>query len=418
MRCEILSTGDELRSGSVLDTNAPYITKRVEECGLFVSRHTCVGDNGDELIEVFNEIGERSDIAFVTGGLGPTNDDITAYAAAKASSSELVFSEEAFETVKRFFVGRNIEISESNKKQAYIPENATVIPNMIGTAPGFICNISGCNFFFLPGVPYEMKDMMKSFVIPKIMEMNGEENLFNIIESITLFNLPESKLGEMISPVENRYKNVQVGIRAKFPQLQIRLYGKGQDKDLVIEELAKAKKDVIEITSNWVVSNVGRTLEEELGEILKERNATIALAESCTGGLISSSLTDVSGSSDFFLFSGVTYSNDAKMKILGVSEDTLIKYGAVDVETAKEMAEGTRKVSGATYGISTSGIAGPTGGTDEKPVGTVCIGISSELETKGFKIVYKSNSRLINKRIFAAKALDLLRRYILRLEME
>ncbi len=417
MRCEILSTGDELRSGSIVDTNAPYIAKRLEECGLFVSRHTCVGDTESELIDILKEIGNRADITIVTGGLGPTNDDITSKAASIASETDLVFNEEAYETVKRFFKSRNVEISETNKKQAYLPEGSEVIPNKIGTAPGFICKVSNCSFFFLPGVPYEMKKMLKDFVIPKISEINGDDKLFNKIDSVTLFNLPESKAGEILSPIEDNYKFVKVGLRAKFPELQIKLYGTGKIEKEVNKEIENAKKEVLEIASDWVVSEDGLSLAEELGKLLVNRSETVAIAESCTGGLISSTLTDISGSSDFFLFSGVTYSNEAKMKVLNVSEDTLIKYGAVDVETAKEMAIGARKAAGATYGISTSGIAGPTGGTDEKPVGTVCIGISSEFETKGFKIIYKSNMRKINKMIFAAKALDLLRRYILKLEM-
>ncbi len=413
MRVEILSTGDELTSGAVIDSNSGYIARKIEERGYSVSRHTCVADNLGDLSYLIGEIAQRADLALVTGGLGPTADDITANAAAAAAGSELSFNKEAKENVEHFFKKRSLPYNDLNDKQAMLPEGAVPIFNPVGTAPGFYLTIKGCTFIFLPGVPHEMKAMMEKGV-PEVVEglLAGEKRV-NLTVTISTFGLPESVVGGKVASVEEHFPPIRLGMRAKFPEIQIKLYAAGTREEGLSRELSRASAWVVEQFGSKVFSTEGLSMEAEVGRLLTGRGATLAAAESCTGGLIGHMATDVPGSSDFFLFSGVTYSNEAKINILGVNKATIVKHGAVHENTAMEMAEGARRVSGATYAISTTGIAGPDGGTAEKPVGTVCIGIAGPGFARAKKFRFKTFDRLLNKRIFAVTALDMLRRELL-----
>lgn len=413
MIAEIFSTGDEIRSGALADTNAAYIAQRLEEAGAEVVRHTCVGDDLNRLESVLREIGERSDIGVVTGGLGPTTDDLTAEAAAKAAGVNLVFNDAAFSCIEAFFKRRNYPMSQSNRKQAMIPEGAEVIYNPVGTAPGFSLKIGNCTVFFLPGVPFEMKKMLSDSVLPRIAELQGEDRKFCLVKNISTFGLGESVVGEQVADLEKEFPGIRLGLRAKFPEIHVKFYAVGEDEQVLKDTAERATQWVLDRIGNKVLSVDGASMEAVVGDLLRQKQATLAVAESCTGGLISHWLTDVPGSSDYFLFSGVTYSNEAKMKVLGVSPDTLAKYGAVHEETAKEMADGARRVAGADYGLATSGIAGPGGGTDEKPVGTLAIGLASPngIKSRTFRFSFGIRSR--NKTMFAMTALDMLRRELM-----
>lgn len=413
MKAEIFATGDEILTGAVIDSNSAYIAQKLEEAGIEVVRHGCVGDDVEAIAAILKEISTRADMAVVTGGLGPTLDDITAEAAARAAGVELVFDREAMSCIENFLKTQGRDVIALNKKQAMLPEGAECLVNSVGTAPGFVLKTGGCVFFFLPGVPSEMRRMLSGGVLPWIDKLQKGERSFSLVKTISTFGLTEASVNERLAGLTEKFSGIKLGLRARFPIIYVKLYVRGKDKERADILLEKALEFVLNKIGEFAFSTDGESMETIVGSLLRRKKATIAIAESCTGGLISNLLTNVPGSSDYFLFSGVTYSNKAKIKVLGVSETTLKKYGAVHEETAKEMADGVRRISGATYGISTSGIAGPGGGTNEKPVGTVCIGIATADSVEAYRLNFQFNERLRNKMIFAITALDLLRRKLL-----
>lgn len=410
---EILATGDEIRTGALIDSNSAFIAEKLEEAGVQIARHNCVGDDLNEMVAIVKEISRRADLAVVTGGLGPTADDRTAEAAAKANGVPLVTDPSALRSVENFFKTRRRKLTDINRKQARLPEGSECLNNPVGTAPGFELMIEGCSFFFLPGVPHEMRRMLSTSVLPRIFELFGNDRDFNLLKTISTFGLPESLTAERLSGFEGAFDDIQLGLRAKFPEIQIKLYTSGSQQDKLQRRLTAASSWVVEKLGDHIFSDKQESMQAVVGSLLQAKNENLAVAESCTGGLISHLLTEVSGSSDYFLFSGVTYSNQAKQSVLGVSPATLSRHGAVHEQTAVEMAQGARTITGATYGLSTSGIAGPDGGTREKPVGTVCIGLASPQTTAGFHFTFPNFSRTMNKQLFAMTALDLLRRHLL-----
>jgi len=410
MIIEILATGDEIRTGAAVDSNSAHIAQVLEHAGLEATRHTCVGDEMDMMVSILKEIGSRADVAVVTGGLGPTVDDITAAAAAKAKGVERVLNRSALRVVENFFKSRKRDMGPSNKKQAMLPMGAESLNNPIGSAPGFFLKIDRCSFFFIPGVPFEMKRMLSDEVLPRIRKLGGGTSELSLVKTLSTFGLAESVIGELLTGLSEEFPEITPGFRSKFPEIQVKLYIRGKDDQILRKILEEASLWVLGKLGENIFSMDGSSMQTVVGGHLTAKQATLAVAESCTGGLISHLLTNVPGSSGYFLFSGVTYSNQAKTKVLGVSSEILKQYGAVHEETVKQMAQGVRQVAGATYGLATSGIAGPDGGTDEKPVGTVCIGLATPNDVKGFGFVFPFNTRLMNKRIFAMKALDLLRR--------
>jgi len=410
---EILSTGDEICMGSIVDSNAAHIAVSLQEAGITVSRHNCVGDDMDDLVSILTEIGDRTDVLVVTGGLGPTTDDLTAEAAARASGSKLTLDQPCVKYIEQFFAQFSRKMAKSDYKQALLPESAIPIFNLAGTAPGFILNIGKCRCYFLPGVPKEMEKMLSESVVPDIVKFHGDETVFSAASQLSVFGLPEATVNDRLTDFLTMFPSVKLGMLARFPTITVKLTAFGEDEPSLKNDIKRAGKWAHEKLKDKVFSVDGKSMEAEVGELLRSNNATIAVAESCTGGLIAHLLTNVAGSSDYFLFSGVTYSNQAKIRVLGVPEDTIATYGAVHEETVKAMADGVRKVSGATFGLATSGIAGPTGGTEEKPVGTVCIGISTENEKIGFRFHSPFKDRLSNKQIFAICALDMLRKTLM-----
>ena len=414
MKAEILATGDEILTGAVIDSNSAHIAQELEEAGIEVVRHGCVGDDIEAIATILKEISTRADMAVVTGGLGPTLDDITAEAAARAAGVELVFDREAMSCIENFLKTQGRDVIALNKKQAMLPEGAECLFNSVGTAPGFVLRTGRCVFFFLPGVPSEMRRMFSGGVLPWIDKLQKGERSFSLVKTISTFGLTEASVNERLAGLTEKFSGIKLGLRARFPVIYVKLYVRGKDKERADILLEKALEFVLNKIGEFAFSADGESMETIAGSLLRREKATIAVAESCTGGLISHLLTNVPGSSDYFLFSGVTYSNKAKIKVLGVSEATLKKYGAVHEETAKEMADGVRHIAGATYGISTSGIAGPGGGTNEKPVGTVCIGIATADSVEAYRLNFQFNERLRNKMIFAITALDLLRQKLLK----
>lgn len=414
MIADIIATGDEIRTGALVDSNSAYIAEKLEEAGIVVSRHICVGDDLKELRNVLRETARRAGIAVVTGGLGPTVDDLTAQAAAEAKGVALRFNQKALETVEAFFKKRNFPMSTKNRKQAFLPEKSLCIDNPVGTAPGFEMQIENCVFFFMPGVPYEMKRMLEKEVLPSIKRVRGGKYLHARVKTICSFGFPESVVDEKLSNITDEFPDINLGLRASFPVIQVKLYGRDKNRQKLETMLAEAGKRVCDILGESVFSDEGESMEQVLGKLLAGKKATVAIAESCTGGLISSLLTDVPGSSDYFLFSGVTYSNEAKEKVLGVPHGVLVQYGAVHEETVKQMARGAQKVSGADYAIATSGIAGPEGGSDEKPVGTLCVGLATPNDAWGYRYNFPFRDRAQNKKLFAITAMNKLRKTLLK----
>lgn len=413
MLAEILSTGDEVRSGAVVDTNAAAIAEALESNGISVRRHTCVGDDVGAIADALQEIAKRADMAVITGGLGPTADDVTAEAAARAAGVDLAEVPEALAQVERFFQSKGLAMSAANRKQALLPVGVTVLENLDGSAPGFCMSIGSCWLYFLPGVPREMKPMLARHVLNDLDQRRGDDGVAHRVDVVTTFGLPESVVGEKLKNLSLLDKRVQIGLRVLFPEIHVRIYGHGDRRNRLDEQMQQVKQSIRERLGKRVLSADGASLPEVLGTMLLERGATLAVAESCTGGLMAKQLTDVPGSSGFFLLSAVTYANAAKMAVLDVASETLQHFGAVHEATAREMAQGVRCAAGSDYALSTTGIAGPDGGTDEKPVGTVCIGLDAPEGTTTFRYVFPFGDREMNRRIFAAMAFDRLRLYLM-----
>lgn len=410
---EILATGEEIRTGALVDSNSAFIAEKLELCGVKVMRLNAIGDELDQLTAILREIGSRADVSVVTGGLGPTVDDLTAQAAADAAGVGLRMDPAALASIEDFFRRRNRSMNPSIRKQAMLPDGAEVLFNPVGTAPGFQLRIGSCRFFFLPGVPFEMKRMLADHVLPRMATLLGGRREARRVKTLSCFGLTESLTGERLNGLEKEFPGVRLGLRARFPEIQVKLYGSGADEVRVAGELDQAAAFARERLGDILFTDSGESMEAVVGRLLRERNATLAAAESCTGGLIAHRLTEVAGSSDYFLLAAVTYADAAKTRVLGVGQETLTRCGAVHADTARDMAVGVRRLAGATYGIATSGIAGPTGGNAEKPVGTVCIGLATPGQALGYRFHLNYGRRSMNKKMFAMKALDVLRRELL-----
>jgi len=399
-----------LRSGAIIDSNSAHIAEKLEQAGIRVARHGCVGDDLDILVLALSETGARADMAIVTGGLGPTMDDITALAAAKAAGVDVARHEAAFLSIQAATKARGLAMTVADEKQAALPGGAEFIKNNAGIAPGFSLKIGRCLFFFLPGVPFEMQKMLSDEVLPLAIKRFKKETLFLKTINISTFGLTESDVNNRISEFSERFPGIIPGLRASFPEIHVKLYIR-ETSELALESAAQdAVAWIREKLGTAVFSTQGKSLPEKIGDILRDKNQTLAIAESCTGGLISHMITDVPGSSDYFILSKVTYSNESKIKTLNVLPSTIETYGAVHEATAHEMAAQIRKIAGATYGLSTSGVAGPGGGSKEKPVGTVCVGLATPDSVESRRFYFPFKNRLSNKKIFTFAALDMLRK--------
>ena len=417
MIADILSTGDEVLFGDVVDTNASFLCRKLKNMGIKVQKIIAVGDDLDTIASHISEISFKSDICLVTGGLGPTMDDLTALACGKAANQKLALNQTAMESMKTYFAKKGFQLTRENKKQAMLPQDAKVIINDRGTAPGFYIKINRCLFFFMPGVPLEMKQMFETRIKNLLI------NRFNftdkiLIKRLTVFGLGESKVGFLLKEFEEYYPQMHLGFRADFPLVEVKIVIAvlHMDENKALDQMREAKQWVAEKLEKRVISTKGLSMAQETGRLLIKQKKTLAIAESCTGGLIANMMTDIDGSSDFFLFSGVTYSNDAKMAILNVQKKTIIDHGAVHEQTALEMAKGAREKAGSDFAISTTGIAGPTGGTKDRPVGMVSIGFAGGDFTESKTYRFNFDDRLLNKKMFATMALELLRRHLVSLE--
>ncbi len=383
---EILCVGTEILIGDIVNTNAAFISQKLCEMGINQYRQTAVGDNPERLAMAITEALERTDLLIMTGGLGPTYDDLTKEVAAKCMGRELVFDQEAYDNIKKIFDFRCRVMTKNNEKQAYIPTGSTVFHNDSGTAPGIAIEDfeNGKIIIMLPGVPFEMKRMFEISVMPYLAEYN-EKQFFSV--NVNIFGMGESAVEDALSDMMKNSLNPTVAPYCGDGEVRLRVTARCDTKEeckaLCYEAVDKIKmSDVGEF-----VYGLDTTLEAAVCQAFRERKMTLATAESCTGGLIAKRLTDVPGSSDVFGYGTVTYANEAKMNILGVKAETLEMYGAVSPQTAEEMANGVRALSGADVGIAVTGIAGPGGGSSEKPVGLVYVGVASKRGVRHIKLM-------------------------------
>ncbi len=411
MSVEIITIGNELLSGETVDTNAAFIARSLITIGLRISRKSSVGDAIDDIVSALNGVLPQSRFIIVTGGLGPTDDDCTAAAAAQTFGKRLVLHKEALAAIEKIFQGMNMKMPVSSRKQALLPEGVRLISNPVGTASGFMIENRGQEFIFLPGVPTEVETMTESFLLPYLRNRTGSSQVI-INRTLRVFGLWESAIQERLHGALSEKPAISLGYLPAYPEVRLRLTGTGTDPITVQKNLDNAISIIQEKIGEFVYSVDDEPLEAVVGRLLGANGETLAIAESCTGGLISHRLTNVSGSSDYFERCVVVYSNRAKTELLGIPQAILKEHGAVSEQTARLMAKQVQERSGTTFGLSVTGIAGPTGGTVEKPVGTVFIGIASThtVEVTSYRL---AGNREQIKQMAAQMALSNVRRFIL-----
>jgi competence/damage-inducible protein CinA-like protein len=399
---EIINTGTELLFGSVVNTHLAYLGLQLFSLGLRVDRQTTVPD-GLAIVDVVREAASRSRLVIITGGLGPTSDDVTREVVAELTGRTLRFDESVFSKIEAHVLKRGFRFSDAIKRQAYVLEGATVLPNDFGTAPGLYLPATPAfpDLFMFPGPPRELRPMFQVYATPIIRNIVGHSDLRAMV--FRTAGIGESAIQELVGADLATIPAIEVGYCAHVGAVDLRLIGTGS----AVEQGAIIVRDKLD---SYIVSAGGRALEEIVVELLTKRNETLAVAESCTGGYLASCITNVSGSSAAFLEGNVTYSNEAKIRALGVPGPIIERLGAVSEEVAAAMAEGARARSGASYALSTTGVAGPTGGTEEKPVGTVFIGLASATGSTEVQKLFFPSDRLTFKQVVTQRALDLLRR--------
>ncbi len=413
LRIEIMAVGSELLGPHFQDTNSLYIAQMLEEFGLGVCFKTIVGDDWDSLILSIHQSLSRADFVIAMGGLGPTRDDRTREAFAHALGKKLHFSQEILNAIRKRFERRGIAMPAVNKKQAYVIEGAEVFANKNGTAPGLWLDTGSKIILLLPGPPQELKPMFEEFVLPKLKRLRS---FFGITRVLKTTGLTESEIEEFIFDLYPKTPDIRITTLAYPGQIEIHLKAlSSKNKDEAERLLDRLQESVLTRLQDSVFSTEGKELEEVVGTLLRAHNKTLAAAESCTGGLLGSRITDVSGSSDYFLMGVVAYSNQAKNQILGVPMDLIEKHGAVSGEVAQAMASGIRNRAQADLGLGISGIAGPTGGTPDKPVGLVYVALDSEEGTEMTKNLFLGNREAV-KFQSSQKALDMVRHHLLKIK--
>ena len=409
---EVITIGDEILYGQTLDTNTQWMGQRLNEIGVKIIRKVALGDQREEIVKGLDEASQRADIILITGGLGPTKDDITKKTLAEYFDTPLIMNEEILQHITDLFTKRNLKMNALNEAQALVPRDCTVIPNSQGTAPGMWFEHDEKVYVSMPGVPYEMETMMSESIIPKLREVFALPVIYH--QMIQTVGIGESWLAEQIEEWEdNLPPHIRLAYLPSFGRVKLRLTAVGENRLQLEEDVAAQVRQLEPIIQKYIYGYGDKTLEEAVGELLNEAEKTLAVAESCTGGFLAHSLTSIPGSSRYFQGGVVAYSNALKTSLLGVLEETLSNHGAVSEETIRAMAEGGRERLKTDFGVATSGIAGPGGGTPDKPVGTVWIAVAGPGETVAKKILL-SNNRLVNIRRSTVVALNMLRKLILK----
>lgn len=412
---EVVTIGDEILYGQITDTNTQWMSTELDKIGIKTVRKSSVGDQEDKILQIFKEAESRADIVLLTGGLGPTKDDITKKTLCKYFDDELVINDDALAFITDFFTKRGRPMTELNRLQAAVPSKCTYLANKTGTAPGMWIEHKGKDnkttiFVSMPGVPHEMKYLMSNEVIPRLQAFFETPIIYH--KMIRTIGVGESFLAEKIENWEdNLPEHIKLAYLPSFGQVRLRLTAVGTDKEILEKEVEAEIGKVLPLVSSFVFGYDNDDLEVAIGKELKKKGLTVSAAESCTGGFISHLFTKVAGSSAYFMGSVVSYDNAVKINVLGVKQETIQEHGAVSEETVIQMAEGVRKLMKTDFAIATSGIAGPDGGTPEKPVGTLWMACAMEGRTVARK-VQMANQRDTNINYGSVVALNLLRKML------
>jgi nicotinamide-nucleotide amidase len=406
MLAEIITIGDELLIGQVIDTNSAWIAEQLNLIGIKVHQITSISDDKKHILTTLDEASQRVQLILITGGLGPTKDDITKQTLCAYFNTSLVFSEEAYKNVANLFYHRGVAVTEVNRQQAMVPANCKVLPNVNGTAPCMWFEKDNCIYISMPGVPFEMKAIVQQEIIPRLL---NKLNKVIIHRTILTEGMGESHLAAMIEPWEDSLPDfIKLAYLPQPGMVRLRLTAYGTNREDLQKAINKAEKDLLPYAGNYIFGFDDDTMESVAGRLLLAKGMTLSTAESCTGGNIAQLITSIAGSSAYFKGSIVAYSNEIKEQFLGVPLQVLLEFGAVSEQTVIAMAEGIRKRFATDYSIAVSGIAGPDGGTDEKPVGTTWIAISTPEGTSAKKFLFGEH-RGRNIRKASVAALNMLR---------
>ncbi len=406
MLAEIITIGDELLIGQVIDTNSAWMAEQLNLIGIKVHQITSISDDQTHILTTLHEASERAQLILITGGLGPTKDDITKQTLCKYFDTSLVFSEKAYANVEKIFSSRGYAVTELNRLQAMVPANCKVIANPNGTAPCMWFEKNDCIYVSMPGVPFEMKAIMEQEIIPQLLD---KLNKVIIHRTILTEGVGESHLASIIEPWEDSLPSfIKLAYLPQPGMVRLRLTAYGTDRNELQEAIDKAEKELYPLAGNYIFGFDNDTMESVVGQLLRDKGLTLSTSESCTGGNIAQLITSIAGSSDYFKGSIVAYSNEIKENLLGVPHQVLVEHGAVSEQTVIAMAEGIRSRFATDYAISVSGIAGPGGGTAEKPVGTTWIAVATPTETIARKFMFGEH-RGRNIRKASISALNMLR---------
>jgi len=413
MKAEIITIGDEILIGQIVDTNSAWIAEQFNQNGIEIYQITSVHDDEAHILEAIKKAEEKVDLVVLTGGLGPTKDDITKNTLCKYFNTGLVFHEATFSFIKQRFANRNISMNKLNRNQALVPENCTVLPNKVGTAPGMWFEKNDTIFVSVPGVPFEMEYLVEFEILPRLAKSGKTRAIYHF--TILTQGCPESMLAEKLEPWEtNLPANIKLAYLPSPTGVRLRLSATGTESETIRKQVEEETGRLRQIIPEFIYGYNDDTIAGVIGKLLIEKSETLAVAESCTGGYISHLITSVPGSSEYFKGSVTAYSNEVKQNLLGVSAELLAKFGAVSREVAEQMALGVKAALKSDYAVATTGIAGPGGGTEEKPVGTVWIAIAGKNSVNSEKFIFISDKRERNIIRSAQTALQLLRREIIK----
>jgi len=410
MKLDIISIGDELLIGQTLNTNAHWIAKELNTIGFEIRQQLSISDSEEAILTAVDEALKHTDVILITGGLGPTSDDLTMPVLNNYFGGKLVKNEQVYQDIEKLITSRGFEMNQLNQNQAIVPNNCTVIRNAHGTAPGLLFEQGKQLIIAMPGVPFEMKAMVTDTVIPILKEKYVLPEIVH--QLVYTQGLAESKLAELLTDWEgNLPKSIKLAYLPSAGRVKLRLSSVGNDRKLIQQQIEVEVKKLTELIPQYIylVTNnlIDIGIENSIGEKLVQQKATLSTAESCTGGYIAHLITSISGSSDYYKGSVIAYANDMKVKVLGVNPEDLEQYGAVSLEVVEQMAWGVKNKMKTDYAIATSGIAGPNGGTDEKPVGTVWIAVATPKGVKAKKFIF-GKQRAVNIERAAVSALGML----------
>ncbi|MFD3000846.1 competence/damage-inducible protein A [Pontibacter toksunensis] len=404
---EIITIGDEILFGQIVDTNSAWMGTELTKIGIRVKQITSISDSADHIVQALEDAKTRADVILITGGLGPTKDDLTKHVLATYFHTTLKLHEPSLADIKAIFDRRGIAVTELNRQQAFLPEACKAVRNVLGTAPGMWFEQEGKVFVSMPGVPFEMKRMMTDTVLPHLKAyFRTPEIIHKVVQTV---GIPESILAERLEEWEtNLPEHLKLAYLPNLSGVRLRLTGTGSDAAKLEQELQTEVEKLPHLIPNHIFAFGEVKLEEAIGQLLKERGLTIATAESCTGGYLAHKITSISGSSAYYQGSVIAYHNEVKIKELNVKPETLLQHGAVSEATVREMAENVRQKFGTDIGVATSGIAGPDGGTAEKPVGTIWIAYADKDKTV-VRLLNYNKDRLLNIEYTATALLNLVR---------